>query len=295
MEAATSQVGEDAARIQKRRKYNSAASNKRYHQRQKLLLHYKNMFNNHPLITYLYKARHLLIKHFDDNTVVGILTRVGQQYLTQERFAQYMRHQFYQQQRSLYNGLPYTYSNHHALVIGGSPTPTIIHSDPSGAEDELSIPIESSKINHPDVVSSQPSVNVNDNNIDTMSLPPIIDEDQFEQGKMKEDQSDMLDIMRRSGMKSRLIKRWAFQPGRERVVIAMVAIIVDLYSNALNSDKGGSVSIDAPFGENANTPTPNCNARKVMRNYYGRVINLAGWMYCYGTATGAYTVGIPPK
>ena len=252
------------------------------------------MFNNHQLITYLYKARHLLIKHFDDNTVVGILTRVGQQYLTRERFAQYMRQQFYQQQWSLYNGLPYTYSHHHALAIGGSPTPTIIHSDPSVAEDELSIPIESFDI-YPDVVPSKPSVYVNVNNIDIMDLPPIIDEDQFEQDKMKGDQSDMLDIMQRSGMKSRLIKRWAFRPGREDAAVAMVAIIVDLYSNALNSDKGGSVSIDAPFGENANTPTPNCNARKVMRNYYGRVINLAGWMYCYGTATGAYTVGIPPK
>ena len=290
MEAA---ISEDAVHLQKRRKYDNDA-NKRYRQRQKLLLHYKTMFNNHALISYLYKAHHLLIKHLDDDTVVGIVTRVGQQYLTQERIAQHMRHQFYQQQWSLYNGLPYTYSNHHALVIGGSPTPTIIHSDPSGAEDELSIPIESFDI-YPDVVPSKPSVYVNVNNIDIMDLPPIIDEDQFEQDKMKGDQSDMLDIMQRSGMKSRLIKRWAFRPGREDAAVAMVAIIVDLYSNALNSDKGGSVSIDAPFGENANTPTPNCNARKVMRNYYGRVINLAGWMYCYGTATGAYTVGIPPK
>ena len=46
---ATSQAGEDAARKQRKREYNNAA-NKRYCQRQKLLLHYKIMFNNHEFI-----------------------------------------------------------------------------------------------------------------------------------------------------------------------------------------------------------------------------------------------------
>ena len=44
--AATSQADEDAARKQRKREYTNAG-NKRYRQRQRLLLQYKIMFNNH--------------------------------------------------------------------------------------------------------------------------------------------------------------------------------------------------------------------------------------------------------
>ena len=94
------------------------------------------------------------------------------------------------------------------------------------------------------------------------------------------------------GMYSMVIKGWAkFFP---EVMAALEATLVPKYDHLFNTENGLAVSIDAPFGENANVPTASCYCRKVFRNYWGRVID-GDWLYCYGTATGAYTVGIPPK
>ena len=100
--------------------------------------------------------------------------------------------------------------------------------------------------------------------------------------------SDMI----RLGMHSFIIKGWAQK--RSVVMSALDAMLIPQYTTPFNTNIGQYVSVDAPFGENANTPTPSCISRKVFRNYYGSVIE-DDWLYCYGTASGAYTVGIPPK
>ena len=100
--------------------------------------------------------------------------------------------------------------------------------------------------------------------------------------------SDMI----RLGMHSYIIKGWAQK--RSAVMSALDSMLIPQYTTPFNTNIGQYVSVDAPFGENANTPTPSCISRKVFRNYFGSVIE-DDWIYCYGTASGAYTVGIPPK
>ena len=259
--------------------------NKRYRDKQKILERYKRMYGEN-LINDLKHHNHLELKEINGE-LKPHLTPLGQSLVSAAAAATVMfppfnpNYQYHQHHGMIYQPY-YHHMHHHQNVIGvdyGTYYPQYhAPSVPSRIIDdlytELSIPLEPSDSILP--VAFDEGTNISD----ILDLPEIKDDYCYH------------DNIEKVGMYSTLVR--GFGQKRPPVMEAMKSIVCEMYNNEFNTPDGCWVSIDAPFSENANMPTPNVECRKVLRNYWGRLLE-DGYTACYATATGAYTVGITPK
>ena len=266
-------------------KQRRSITNKRYRDKQKILERYKRMYGK-KLINDLKHHNHLELKEINGE-LKPHLTPLGQSLVSAAAAATVMfppfnpNYQYHQHNAMIYQPY-YHHVHHHQNVIGvdyGTYYPQYhAPSAPSRIIDdlytELSIPLEPSDSILP--MAFDEGTNISD----ILDLPEIKDDYCYH------------DNIEKVGMYSTLVR--GFGQKRPPVMEAMKSIVCEMYHNEFNTPDGCWVSIDAPFSENANIPTPNVECRKVLRNYWGRLLE-DGYTACYATATGAYTVGITPK
>lgn len=264
-------------------------ANRLSYRRRLLKAKYKDLFGD-KVVEDLHFYNHLEFKHMGSGNIVPHVTPLGQRMLTASVMVASMVDSFqfalmtgYTPPPSLLNSIMNNDSPH--VPADGSPELFSELTTPMKITSDNNIPItpSSSSISSPPQLDNQHNYQ---SFVDILGAP-VIDDKSFVTENITHEVS-----VEKVGHYSRIFRGWGLK--RPHVMYAAKQIVKEQMAHEFNSPKGCNISIDAPFGEKANAPTANIDCRKVFRNYHGRVLE-DGSLACYGTCTGAYTVGIPPK